>query len=97
MSSYFYGHLKSDVLASRMCGCYFCFRVFAKEEVRDYGLDRYDQETYAICPYCDIDAVVGDVIGTHVLTTEWQQERHATSFGFGGASSDEAEDSGCEV
>jgi hypothetical protein len=36
-------------------------------------LDGYE-EAYAIWPYCYIDAVVGDVIGAFVLTTEWQQE-----------------------
>ena len=41
------------------CGCFCCGSIFDATEVEDY-ID--DGET-ALCPYCDVDSVVGDASG----------------------------------
>lgn len=48
-----------EIEQSTRCGCFSCSRVFDATEVEDY-ID--DGET-ALCPYCDVDSVVGDASG----------------------------------
>ena len=48
-----------SVLGSSRCGCYFCRRIFSPDEITDF----VDSASTAICPYCGIDAVIGDASG----------------------------------
>lgn len=48
-----------SVLGSSQCGCYFCRRIFSPDEITDF----VDYASTAICPYCGIDAVIGDASG----------------------------------
>ena len=51
-----------EIEQSTRCGCFSCSRVFDATEVVDY-ID--DGET-ALCPYCSVDAVIGDASGYEV-------------------------------
>lgn len=41
------------------CGCYHCCEIFNRNEIKDFT----DNEKTALCPKCNIDAVVADTCG----------------------------------
>jgi len=47
---------RSEIEASRQCGCFYCSSVFAPEEIIDWC----DDGRTALCPRCGIDSVIGD-------------------------------------
>lgn len=47
---------RSDLIKSNQCGCFYCLKVFNPKEI---GIWIENDET-AICPFCKIDAVIGD-------------------------------------
>ena len=49
---------KTRLAAARECGCFYCLKVFTPDKIIDWSLD--DPDDTAICPYCGIDAVLGD-------------------------------------
>ncbi len=49
--------------ASRLCGCFHCLRVFLPGEIRDWT----DSDETAICPYCGIEAVLGNASGVPMI------------------------------
>ena len=52
------------------CGCCYCLRIFSPTEIVDYVPDR--KGNTAICPYCQVDCVIGES-EDHPLTTELLQ------------------------
>ena len=50
---------RMEIERSSQCGCFSCKRTFLSSEVEDF-ID--DGET-ALCPYCCVDAVIGDASG----------------------------------
>jgi hypothetical protein len=48
---------KQAILKSTECACIFCFKKFKPEEIQEFCCDNDVCET-AICPYCQIDAIV---------------------------------------
>lgn len=51
---------KPQIEQSKMCGCFSCCKIFPAYEVMDYLPDSVPT---AECPYCHIDAVIGDASG----------------------------------
>ena len=51
---------RREVEASQLCGCFYCLETFPPTEI-----DRWLREGdgTAICPYCQIDSVIGDKSG----------------------------------
>jgi hypothetical protein len=47
-------HNAKQVAESKECGCYFCLRVFPSEEILEF----IDNGDTAICPFCNIDAIL---------------------------------------
>lgn len=47
---------------SEFCHCFHCLKKFEAKEVMNY----IDDNKTALCPYCDIDAVIPDVINHHL-------------------------------
>ncbi len=43
-----------EIKAGKECGCIYCQRIFPTDEVVDF----VDEGEAALCPYCDIDAVI---------------------------------------
>jgi hypothetical protein len=56
---------RSEVLASRTCGCFYCGQIFEPSQIEDWCDPTDDDEagTTAICPFCGIDSVIGDRSG----------------------------------
>ena len=58
-----YGN-RDEIERSKMCGCYYCERIFPASLIRysyytDFGRT-------ATCPFCGIDAVIGDASGVPI-------------------------------
>lgn len=51
---------KEQILKDDKCGCFFCLRIFNPNEIVDWI---EDEKGTAICPYCDIDSVIGESSG----------------------------------
>lgn len=62
---------RSEVLASSMCGCFYCRRQFLPNTIEVWA----DNGGTAICPNCGIDAVIGDASGFPV-TVEFLSQMH---------------------
>lgn len=68
--SYFDAHSASsnhmsDLLRSQVCGCFYCLRTFEPDDIEEWIIDDnpIDRKGTAICPYCGVDAVIGDKSG----------------------------------
>ena len=45
---------------STVCGCFYCRRIFDPNEIKEWI---HEKSGTAICPYCEIDSVIGDKSG----------------------------------
>lgn len=50
----------------RICGCFYCLRIFSPSEIVDWIPDK---EGTAVCPFCGIDSVIGESSG-YPITAE---------------------------
>lgn len=50
---------REEILKSKQCGCFHCLKIFKPEEIKNW----IDEEKTAICPFCDVDSVIGDNLG----------------------------------
>lgn len=48
-----------QILGSTKCGCFYCQRIFQPSIIEDWTND----DTTALCPFCGMDAVLGDASG----------------------------------
>ena len=70
-------HNKAQLEQSKMCGCFSCCEIFPPSEITDY---LPDEPPTALCPYCHIDAVIGDASG-FPITEEFLTEMMRRWFG----------------
>lgn len=49
---------KKKIRKSKLCGCYYCLKIFSNLEIKDWIKE--DNDYTALCPYCGIDSVIGD-------------------------------------
>ena len=61
---------------AKKCACVFCGKVFSPSEIEDWA----DGGKTALCPFCDVDSVIGDAAG-YPLTKELLDGLHKISFG----------------
>ena len=47
---------KKLIEKSDLCGCFYCLKIFKKEEITSY----LENEDTALCPNCEIDSVIPD-------------------------------------
>ena len=66
-----------ELKSSRICGCYFCLRMFPYKKIRQW----IDKGQTAICPYCQIDAVLCDK-DTRRLTSKLLSQIHHMAFAY---------------
>ena len=68
---------KAQLEQSKMCGCFSCCEIFPPSDITDY---LPDEPPTALCPYCHIDAVIGDASG-FPITEEFLTEMMRRWFG----------------
>ena len=74
-------HHRSEINASRLCGCFYCLAQFSPDAIEEWvDEDASGSGTTAICPECGIDSVIGDASGFPV-NAEFLQRMKAAWFG----------------
>jgi len=56
-------HNKEQILKSDKIGCFYCLCFVKNSEIKQW-VDR--NGTTALCPYCSIDALIGDASGVEI-------------------------------
>lgn len=70
LAAHKHSHLhRAEIEKSEKCGCFYCLRIYPSSEIVDWT----DVGDTAICPYCDIDSVIGDSAG-FPITKEFLKE-----------------------
>jgi len=70
---------RESVLASDVCGCFYCLSIFSPSEIEDWVDARKDETDInesgqtALCPRCGIDSVLGSASG-YPITREFLQK-----------------------
>ena len=67
---------RAQIDASSLCGCFCCLSTFQPAKIETWIYD----ETMALCPFCEIDAVIGDASG-YPITKEFLSEMCEFWFG----------------
>jgi hypothetical protein len=77
---------REEIVASEVCGCFYCLRTFSPSEIQDWvdelpdgSADIADVGQTALCPHCGIDSVIGSHSGI-ALTPEFLREMHRYWF-----------------
>jgi hypothetical protein len=71
---------RDEIMASEQCGCFFCLSIFSPSEIAEW-VDEVDEVgTTAICPYCEIDSVIGSHSG-YPVTREFLSAMQMHWFG----------------
>ena len=63
--------------ASSICGCFYCLKIFDPAEIKEWIEDKNGPT--ALCPYCDIDSVIGDTSG-YPITKEFLEAMYEYWF-----------------
>jgi len=50
---------KKEIMESELCGCFNCLRTFTTDEIFYWVDEENPKGSTAMCPYCNIDAVIG--------------------------------------
>ncbi len=66
-------------MASAQCGCFYCGAVFTPAEIKEWVDDHDDVGQTALCPQCDIDAVIGSKSG-YAITPDFLAAMHTHWF-----------------
>ena len=56
-----------------VCGCFYCLRIYHPIEIREWIADEWGT---AICPYCGVDAVIGESSGYPITKEFLERMRH---------------------
>ena len=83
---------RAQLEKDKVCGCFFCGRIFSPKEIEDWMHGPGDELGTACCPYCWIDSVIGESSG-FPITEEFLDELHEFEFG-GHHDEDDEEDAG---
>jgi hypothetical protein len=68
---------RDEILASDVCGCFYCLSIFPPGEVTEWCDTLNDVGTTALCPHCGIDSVIGSQSG-YTITKDFlsQMQKH---------------------
>ena len=49
----------------KVCGCFYCLKIFSPSEIEEWITANNDCDRFgtAICPFCEIDSVIGESSG----------------------------------
>jgi hypothetical protein len=67
---------RDSIMKSLYCGCYSCFRTFHVSYIKEF----IDDDQTAICPYCEVDAVIGDHTGYPIEDITFLE--HMSLYGY---------------
>ena len=72
---------KPELEKDRLCGCFYCLRIYSPSEIKEWLVEEtaIDWRGTAICPYCDVDSVIGESSG-FPITREFMEEMHQVWF-----------------
>ena len=68
---------RKDLQKAKKCGCFCCLRIFSTKEIKEY-ID-LEGET-ALCPYCEVDSVIADVVSGYKVTPKLLNDLHEFFF-----------------
>ena len=51
---------KKELKKDKRCGCFYCLEIFDPVEIKEWIPDT---KGTAICPYCDVDSIIGEYSG----------------------------------
>lgn len=71
-------HNETQIMASSVCGCFHCGRIFKPSQIKDFLKEKEGRRT-AICPYCGIDSVIGSASGAEI-TSEFLKDMYNMWF-----------------
>lgn len=63
---------RKHLLKDHVCGCFYCLSIFDPSEIKEWV---EDQGGTALCPYCDIDSIIGESSG-YPITKEFLMKMH---------------------
>jgi len=55
-------HNREDIRKSDECGCFCCCKQFDPDEIKEW----IDNGSTALCPFCGVDSVLGNVTGIKI-------------------------------
>ena len=58
---------KESLQGDSVCGCFYCLKIFSPSEIKRWIRDTTKT---AVCPYCEIDSVIGESSG-YPITKEF--------------------------
>jgi hypothetical protein len=67
------GAHREEIEKSEVCGCFYCCQTFMNSEIDKW----VDDGMTAVCPYCDVSAVLGSASGYPVQEIIFLQAMHA--------------------
>jgi hypothetical protein len=71
---------KNELERDSICGCFYCIRIFKPSEIKEWVPEEEDgEECTALCPYCEIDSVIGKSSG-YPITKEFLKEMNRVWF-----------------
>ena len=77
---------RSALQKDSLCGCFYCLRIFSPENIQDWIKD---MNGTALCPFCGVDAVLGESAGYPItaafLAQYWFRHEAAVVNGTNGA------------
>ena len=69
-----------EIAQSVFCGCFYCLRVFTREEIVEWTDEDSSKGKTALCSYCNIDSVLGDKSGLPISDKGFLEEMHSYWF-----------------
>lgn len=54
---------RNELEQSEICGCFYCLRIFKPSLIEDWIEEESRHIDTALCPYCNIDSVIGSKSG----------------------------------
>lgn len=81
LTDYFDAHRHSinhrdHLLRDRVCGCFFCLAIFSTADITEWIADTSGT---AVCPFCGVDAVIGESSG-YPITPAFLEEMQKRWF-----------------
>jgi hypothetical protein len=64
---------------SQVCGCFYCKKTLSSGDIKESVNDDKTDEITVLCPYCRIDAIIGDASGFEI-TEEFLQKMYERWF-----------------